>query len=615
MSLFEELKRRNVIKVAVLYVIAAWLILQVADVLSSLLPVPEWTGSLVFIFLALGFPLVLIFSWVYELTPEGVKREREVERDESITHVTGRKINILIIVMLALAIGVVVLDRLMPREAPVVETVAVEETAEPAAVEPAELAAAKFAPPDRSIAVLPFADMSPDKDQEYLSDGLSEELLNLLAKVPELRVASRTSAFSFKGKEVKIADVASELNVGHVLEGSVRKAGNRVRITAQLIDATHDVHLWSETWDRTLDDVFAIQDEIAANVVSELKVALLGDAPSIEETKPEAYNLYLQARHLQRQGSGESMQKSIEMFREVLEMDPDYAPAWIGISTAYTNLASYGVLPRDEAYGKARDAAEKAIAIDPDSGQAYSVLAWNYDNYLGDPQTAARYYEKAYALAPNDDKVLNGVATFLSHISRRQEAIDIYRRLAEKDPLNAAAFNNLAVSYLNTKDFAAATASLDKALTISPNMLLARIYRAFVNYPNGDLEAYLSAFDKLSEDSGTDFFRDISQATAYPEMGREAEGAAAMARAEEEYPEGWAYVIATVHARRGRNDEAFEWLERAYEEDGPPALTGAEDDFMLDTLHDDPRWRPLMEKAGRLPEQLAAIQFDVNLEK
>jgi len=614
MSFFEELKRRNVAKVAVLYIIAAWLILQVADVLSSLLPVPEWTGSLVFIFLALGFPLVLIFSWVYELTPEGLKREREVDRSQSVTHETGRKINILIIVMLALAIGLVVLDRLIPREGPAVETAIVEKPAEATAATASQLAATKFAPaPDRSIAVLPFADMSPDKDQEYLSDGLSEELLNLLAKVPELRVASRTSAFSFKGKEVTIAQVANELNVGHVLEGSVRKAGNRVRITAQLIDATHDVHLWSETWDRTLDDVFAIQDEIAANVVSELKVALLGEAPSIEETNPEAYNLYLQARHLQRQGSGPSMQKSIEMFREVLEIDPGYAPAWIGISTAYTNLAGYSVLPRDEGYGKAREAAEKAIAIDPNSGQAYSVLAWNYDTYLGDLQTAARYYEKAYTLAPNDDKVLNGVATFLSHINRRQEAIDIYRRLAEKDPLNAAAFNNLAVSYLTTRDFAAATAALDKALTISPDMLLARIYRGFVNYPNGDLEAYLSAFDELSKDTGMDFFRDISQASAYPEMGREAEGAAAMARAEAEYPDGWAYVIATVHARRGRNDEAFEWLERAYEEDGLPALTGAEEDFMLDSLHDDPRWRPLMEKAGRLPEQLAAIQFDVDL--
>jgi adenylate cyclase len=615
MTFFEELKRRNVVKVAVLYVIASWLILQVADVLSSLLPVPEWTGSLVFIFLALGFPLVMTFSWVYELTPEGLKREREVDRSQSITHETGRKINIVIIVMLALAIGLVVLDRLVPRHAPVAETVVVEETVEPPPASPSQIAGARFAPaPDRSIAVLPFADMSPDKDQEYLSDGLSEELLNLLAKIPELRVASRTSAFSFKGKNVKIADVATELNVGHVLEGSVRKAGNKVRITAQLIDASHDVHLWSETWDRNLDDVFAIQDEIAANVVEKLKIALLGEAPSIQETKPEAYNLYLQARHLQRQGSGPSMLKSVEMFNQVLAIDPDYAPAWVGLSTAYTNLAGSNVLPTDEGYTKAREAAEKAIAIDPDNGQAYSTLAWNYDNYAGDYATAAGYYQKALALAPNDDKVLNGVATLLQTLGRYDEAVTIYTKLTERDPVNPTPYNNLGVVYINTRDFGAATRAFDKALALSPDMLLARIYRGYMFYVNGDTEGYLQAFARLSDDTGVEVFRLLSQATAYPEMGRETEGAAALARAEEEFGDtSWAYVIATIHARQGRADEAFEWLERAFAHDGAAAMAGAEADMMLDSLHEDPRWRPLLKKAGRLPEQLAAIQFDVSL--
>ncbi len=614
MSLFEELKRRNVVKVAALYVIAAWLILQVADVLSSLLPVPEWIGSVVFIFLALGFPLVMIFSWVYELTPEGLKREREVDRSQSVTHETGRKINILIIVMLALAIGIVVVDRLMPRQGPVGETAVVEKTAGPATASPSELAGVKFAPaPDRSIAVLPFADMSPDKDQEYLSDGLSEELLNLLAKVPELRVASRTSAFSFKGKDVKIADVAAELNVGHVLEGSVRKAGNKVRITAQLIDASHDVHLWSETWDRTLDDVFAIQDEIAANVVEELKVALLGAAPSVEETDPEAYNLYLQARHLQRQGSGPSMLKSLDMLEQVLAMDPGYAPAWVEMSTAYTNLAGSNVITRDEGYTKAREAAEKAIAIDPDNGRAYSTLAWNYDNYASDYPTAARYYEKALALAPNDDKVLNGVATFLQTLGRYEEAIAIYTRLTERDPVNATPYNNLGVAYINTHDFAAATAAFDKALALSPDMLLARIYRGYMFYVNGDTEGYLQAFGRLSDDTGVEVFRLLSHAIVYPGMGREAEGAAALVRAEQEFGDSWAYVIATIYARQSRPDEAFEWLERAYAVDGAASMSGAETDIQLESLHDDPRWRLLMKKSGRLPEQLAAVQFDVEL--
>jgi tetratricopeptide (TPR) repeat protein len=272
------------------------------------------------------------------------------------------------------------------------------------------------------------------------------------------------------------------------------------------------------------------------------------------------------------------------------------------------------VLPTDEGYTKAREAAEKAIAIDPENGRAYSTLAWNYDNYLGDYVTAAGYYEKALALAPNDDKVLNGVATLLQTLGRYDEAIAIYRKLTERDPINATPFNNLGVVYINTRDFEAATAAFDKALALSPDMLLARIYRGYLFYVNGNNEDYLEAFAQLSDDTGVEVFRLLSQAAAYPEMGREAEGAAALARAEEEFGDSsWAYIIATIHARQGRPDEAFEWLERVYALDGPAAMSGAEQDMMLDSLHDDPRWRPLLEKSGRLPEQLAAVHFEVHL--
>jgi adenylate cyclase len=614
MSLFEELKRRNVVKVAVLYIVASWLILQVADVLFPNLGAPDWAFGFVLGLLILFFFPVMTFSWVYELTPEGLKREKEVDRSQSITHHTGRKINILIIVMLALAIGVVVADRLIPRQGPEVETTVMEKTADETPADPAQLAAEKFAPaPDRSIAVLPFADMSPDKDQEYLSDGLSEELLNLLAQIPELRVASRTSAFSFKGKNVKIADVAAELNVAHVLEGSVRKAGNRVRITAQLIDAKSDVHLWSETWDRTLDDVFAIQDEIASNVVEELRVTLLGQAPVVEETDPEAYNLYLQARHLGRQGSGESMLRAVDLYQQVLVIDSDYAPAWTGLSSAYVNLVSANVLSRDEGYAKSREAVESALAVDPDNGRAYANLAWYFDNYAGDYPTAARYYQKALELAPNDDGVLNGAAVFLQTLGRLDESIVIYHRLAERDPVNTSVFHNIGITYLSDRNFEAATASFDKALALSPNMVLSRIFRGFMFYVEGDYEGYLESFNQLSEDTGHDGYRLLSQAAAYPELGREAEGAESLNRLEQEFGDDWAYVIATIHARQGRIDQAFQWLERAYEVEGTSALAGAANDFMLDSLHEDPRWTPLLQKAGVSPAQLAAIKFEVNL--
>ena len=262
MSLIQELKRRNVIRVAVLYLIAAWLLLQLTDVLSSLLSVPESAGSIVVMLLVLGFFPVLIFSWVYEMTPEGLKREVDIDRSQSVTPDTGKKINTLIVVLLVLAIAGLVADRLIPESS--VDT-------DVAAVEPVEASLpVDLKSDDRSIAVLPFADLSQDQDQQYFTDGLSEELLNLLVRVYDLSVASRTSSFAYRGSTLGIPEIARALNVGHVLEGSVRKDGDRIRITAQLIEAGTDRHLWSENFDRELNDIFAIQDEIANAIVSAL---------------------------------------------------------------------------------------------------------------------------------------------------------------------------------------------------------------------------------------------------------------------------------------------------------------------------------------------------------
>ena len=293
-SVIAELKRRNVFRVALLYLVAAWVILQVAQLLFDVLKLPDWTSRLVLGLLALGFPLALIFSWVYELTPEGLKREHEVERNASITAETARKLDLIVVGLLVIAIVVVAVERFIPRTAPI-----------PAATDAASGASSAEAPVQaaaKSIAVLPFADMSAGKDQEYFADGLSEELLNLLAKIPDLRVAARTSAFKFKGEKIDVKEVAQKLNVAHILEGSVRKSGNKVRITAQLIKAADGYHLWSETYDRTLDDIFVVQDDIAGEVVKALKLTLLGPTP-VPRSKPvdsEAYNLALQGRFFSR---------------------------------------------------------------------------------------------------------------------------------------------------------------------------------------------------------------------------------------------------------------------------------------------------------------------------
>ena len=260
--------------------------------------------------------------------------------------------------------------------------------------------------PEKSIAVLPFVNMSEDKANEYFSDGISEELLNLLAKIPQLQVTARTSSFSFKGKEVAIPEIARTLHVAHVLEGSVRKAGNSVRITAQLIKAGTDTHLWSQTYDRKLDDIFAIQDEIAADVVKQLKVTLLGAAPKARTTDPEAYALYLQGIQLGRQKTAEAFQQSDALLRKVLAIDPRYAPAWDRLSANFADEAGLGLMPSKEGFAKAREAAMKALAIDPDYALAHVRLGWIAMYVDDDIPTAARHFERALALDPTDLVVL-----------------------------------------------------------------------------------------------------------------------------------------------------------------------------------------------------------------
>ena len=278
MSFLRELKRRNVLRFGAAYIAVSWLVVQVAETLFPLFGMDESAARNVVVVLAIGLVPALVFAWVFEVTPEGLRKENEVQRGESITARTGRRLDRFIIIALALAITYFAVDKfvLSPQRESVQARLQAEQlaTATEQAREQGRIDALVEAFGERSIAVLPFVDMSPGEDQEYFSDGISEELLNLLARVPELRVISRTSAFSYKNRDVKVTEVAEELDVNHVLEGSVRISGDRVRITAQLIDARSDSHIWSENYDRTLDDIFGIQDEIAAAVVERLKVTL-----------------------------------------------------------------------------------------------------------------------------------------------------------------------------------------------------------------------------------------------------------------------------------------------------------------------------------------------------
>ena len=316
-SFFVELKRRNVIRAAVLYLSAVWALAQGIAQLGPSLGMPEWGTRWFLVAACIGFPFWLAFAWFYEWTPEGFKREHEVEAHESITHHTGRKLDLAIIGVLAVAVVLLLTDRFVLRHG-------VNQAA---------------AAPEHSIAVLPFVDMSPRKDQEYFSDGMSEELLNLLAKVPHLQVTARTSSFSFKGKNLEIPEIARQLHVAHVLEGSVRKSGNQLRITAQLIHAADGYHVWSETCDRRLDDVFAIQDEIAAKVVRELKVTLLGAAPMVRTTEPRGLRAVPAGKALGRQATRRSAR---EVRRSVRAGARDRSALRTGLGRAGSQLHEQG---------------------------------------------------------------------------------------------------------------------------------------------------------------------------------------------------------------------------------------------------------------------------------
>ena len=332
--------------------------------------------------LILGFPVALVLSWAFEITPEGIKLESEVGPNEKRTRRAGRRI-IGITIALALVAAGLSAWQLVQSRLPGVSR------GEPAV-------------PPASIAVLPFADMSQAKDQGYFSDGISEELLNLLSKIPQLKVAARTSSFSFKGKQVEIPEIARQLHVANVLEGSVRKSGDQVRITVQLIRAADGYHLSSEIYDRKLDDIFKIQDEVAGEVVKQLKIGLLGAAPKVRETDPQAYALYLQARQLGRQNNPEAVTQSDALYRQLLEIDPRYAPAWNGLATNFLNKANDGTLSNNEGYARAREAEEKAVAIDPNYAPAHAGLGY-IASCNDDFVSAAKHLEESEQLQHDND--------------------------------------------------------------------------------------------------------------------------------------------------------------------------------------------------------------------
>jgi TolB-like protein/Tfp pilus assembly protein PilF len=434
-----ELKRRNVFRVGVAYVVAAWLILQLTDVLSELMELESDVGKIVIILLVVGFIPALIFAWAFELTPEGIKRESAVAPDESITHQTGRKLDFFIIGVLAVVVIYFAVDKFL-----------LQSGVEQVDRATGRIPAAELVGQEKSIAVLPFANMSGDPEQEFFSDGISEELLNVLAKVKGLQVTSRTSAFAFKGKDISIPKIAAELGVEHVLEGSVRMAGNRVRITTQLIKVDTDSHLWSESYDRDLADIFAVQDEIAAKVGEALKVALLGaDSKPIHPSRKisvEAYSDYLLARqklaNMSYVGAGEAEL----LLQGVIERDPDYAPAYAALAGTHQIMAGWGASSPSEAVARMGPLVEQALSLDDGLAEAWQNLAYTRE-VQSDLEGARMAEERALELEPQNPVVLvNQIIRWLwSHEPER--GLVYAEELLRVDPLSLQGLRFIASQY------------------------------------------------------------------------------------------------------------------------------------------------------------------------
>jgi TolB-like protein/Tfp pilus assembly protein PilF len=498
MSLFNELKRRNVFKVAAAYIIVGWLILQAGEVLAPALRLPEWINSALAFFLLLGFPLAMFFAWAFELTPEGLKKEKDVDRSQSITHVTGQKLNYSIIALLVVTLGYFAYDKFMlqPQSS---------DASTPVASDSSETVEDEF----KTIAVLPFVNMSEDSSNEYFSDGLTEELLNMLAKIKELRVAGRTSSFAFKGKNDDLRVIGEKLNVGSILEGSVRKDDkrNRVRITVQLINVDDGYHLWSETYDRQLDDIFAIQEEIAREVAQALRITLLGEDEArleqVASTNISAYDLYLQAMQGIHENGYVSLNNAVEKFQQVLALDPTFTPAKLGLIKAWTQLAQTGAITRQQAIDRGLPLLETLLATQPDNNDARIQLAL-FRIYQKDDEAAEKEFMAALEIDPRNAAGLQEFGRFLFDKGQVERGMELINAALDIEPYATHVLWDHCQTNAMLQNIDAALTSCNRIKEINPDSPLGYYGEAVVYLHTGDLartaKGYSDAIERDPDD-------------------------------------------------------------------------------------------------------------------
>ncbi|PYK88408.1 MAG: hypothetical protein DME40_12555, partial [Verrucomicrobia bacterium] len=457
-NFFAELKRRNVYKVAVAYAVVAWLTIQAASIFLPAFNAPQWAMQIVILILVVGFPIALAFSWAFEITPEGIVRESEVTADESITHHTGRKIVALTIVLAVVATGLLIFQFVRPRStSPSAATIS-----------------------NKSIAVLPFDNLSGDPQNAYFSEGIQDEILTRLAKIAELKVISRTSTQRFKSAPNDLRQIAEQLGVANILEGSVQKANDQVRVNVQLINALTDAHLWADTYDRKLTDIFAVETEIAKTVADVLQAKLTGSEQRVIAARPtentEAHQLYLKGRFFWNKRTGNDLKKSIDYFEQALAADPNYALGYAGVADAYVFLPGYTAGAPGDCYPKAKAAAKKALELDETLAEAHTTLAlaiWYYDF---DFKQANREFQRAIELNPN---YATGHQQYgnntLSALGRFDDAIAEGKRAVELDPLSLVINADLGMNYYYARHHDEAIEQLRKTLEMDPGYYYAHV--------------------------------------------------------------------------------------------------------------------------------------------
>lgn len=602
-NFFAELKRRNVYKVAVAYAVVGWLVIQVTATIVPALHLPDGLTTAVVVLVLVGFPIALVISWAFEMTPEGMKRTADVSADEvgSLPYWSKKKFAAFIVCAIIIAAGLLAFQLLRSR----LTTAAQSPTGN--------------AFPEKSVAVLAFDNLSDDKGSEYFSDGISEELLTVLQKIPGLHVAARTSAFSFKGKNATAQEIGQKLGVAHLVEGSVRKAGDVVRIAARLTNTTSGDETWSENYTRNLKDVFAVQTELAQTIVEQLKGQLTGGAGN-PETKAviqaqvqaaekggtknvEAHEAYLQGRFFLNRHSEKETAQALVAFERAIQLDSKFALAWSGLAQAHLWDCNYategGQKSFNEHLAAARDALQRALSLESDLPDALYSKAMIETNFDYDWKGAAETLRKALMLAPQDPALLMWAGSLAGARSEGNASVEFSQRAVALDPVNAQARAFLAAALLILGRHEDARAEYEREIQLNPLAPNSHAGIGMTYLLQGKFEEAVTAAQKDT----ADWARLVVASCARWAQKRVPESDAALAELIETNAETAAYQIAEVYGYRDQKDKAFEWLERAYRQ-RDAGLPGLRVDTLFANLHTDPRWNVFLRKMGLADDQL-----------